>query len=108
MAAKKYGEYVKSLMFENYDTGGYRQGTVMDGKFLGLDVHIQYGAYWTASRMGREPYLPHVHDFDQVLLWLGTDMNDLSELGAEVEVCLGEGEENDKNIKGTGLGLRYR
>jgi hypothetical protein len=90
MATTKYGKYVKSLSFQDYGQGGHRQGAVMDGKFLGLDVHIQYGAYWTAGKMGKEPLKPHMHDFDQMMFWLGTDMNDLSELGAEVELCLGE------------------
>ena len=90
MAATKYGEYVKSLSFKDYGMGCYRQGTMMDSEFLGLDIHIQYGAYWTAGRMGKEPYLPHVHDFDQIMLWLGADTNDLGELGAEVELCIGE------------------
>jgi len=90
MAATKYGKFVKSLSFQDRGQGGFRQGAVMDGKFLGLDVHIQYGAYWTAGKMGQEPNCPHKHEFDQVMLWLGTDMNDLSELGAEVEICLGE------------------
>jgi hypothetical protein len=90
MAAAKYGEYIKSLEFRDLEQGPCRQGTVMDGRFLGLDVHIQYGACLTAGKMGREPDRPHTHEFDQIMFWLGTDMNDLSELGAEVEVCLGE------------------
>ncbi len=90
MAATKYGEYVKSLSFKEGEQSSFSQGVVMDGKFLGLDVHIQYGAYWMAGKMGQEPYQPHVHDFDQLIFWLGSDMNDLSELGAEVDLCLGE------------------
>jgi hypothetical protein len=90
MAAAKYGKYIKSLKFGDLDQGPCRQGTVMDGRFLGLDVHIQYGACRTAGKMGRGPDQPHTHEFDQIMFWLGTDMNDLSELGAEVEVCLGE------------------
>ena len=90
MADTKYGQYVKAPSFKDYEQGGFRQGTIMDSEFLGFDVHIKYGAYWTAGRMGEEPYLPHVHDFDQVLFWAGTDMDDIGELGAEIELCLGE------------------
>ena len=90
MAATKYGEYVKGLSFKDFEQGGFRQATVMDSKFLGIDTHIVYGAYWTAGRMGKEPYLPHTHDFDQVMLFLGSDMDDLGELGAEIEFCIGE------------------
>ena len=90
MVKTKYGNYVKSLSFQDFGQGGFRQGTEMTGEFLGLDVHIKYGAYWTPGRMGREPSLPHVHDFNQIMLWLGSDVNDFGELGAEVELCLGE------------------
>lgn len=90
MAETKYGQYVKSLTFTDDGPGLYRQGTKMTGEFLGQDVHIQYGTYWSAGRMGKEPYGPEVHDFDQVMFWLGADTNDLGELGAEVELCLGE------------------
>jgi hypothetical protein len=90
MAATRYGKYIKSLSFEDRGQGGFRQGVVMDGRFLGLDAHISYGAYWTAGKMRQGDGKAHRHDFNQIMLWLGTDMNDLSELGAEVEVCLGE------------------
>lgn len=90
MAETKYGQYVKSLSFKDDGPGFYRQGTEMSGEFLGLDVHIQYGTYWTAGKIGKEPYWLHVHDFNQVLFWLGADTSDMGEFGAEVELCLGE------------------
>jgi hypothetical protein len=90
MAETKYVEYIKNLTFSDDGPGLYRQGTKMSGEFLGLDVNIQYGTYWAAGRMGREPYGSHRHDFDQVILWMGADTDDLGELGAEVELCLGE------------------
>jgi len=33
---------------------------------------------------------PHAHDYDQALLWMGVDTNDMGELGAEIELCLGD------------------
>jgi hypothetical protein len=89
-AATKYGNYVKSVPIKDYEEGGFRQGTELTREWLGFDVHIKYGAYWTAGRMGKEPYVPHVHDFDQVLLFAGSDMDDIGELGAEIEFCIGE------------------
>jgi hypothetical protein len=89
-AATKYGNFVKSLPIKDYKEGGFRQGTVLDKKWLGFDVHIKYGAYWVAGKMGREPYIPHTHDFDQVLLFAGSDMDDIGDLGAEIEFCLGD------------------
>jgi hypothetical protein len=95
MTRTKYGQYVKKLIFRDNRPGFYRQVTTLDGEILGLDAHIEYGAYWAAGSMGAAPYSPHVHDFDQVMLWLGADPADMGELGAEVELCLGaEGEKH--------------
>jgi uncharacterized RmlC-like cupin family protein len=90
VAEKKYQRYVKQLSFKDDGPGFYRQGTEISSEFLGLDVSIRYGTYWVAGRIGKEPYQPHVHDFDQVLLWMGTDAADIGDLGAEVELCIGE------------------
>ncbi len=49
MAATKYGKYIKTLKFEDPGKGCFRQRAVMDGKFLGLDAHIEYAACWTAG-----------------------------------------------------------
>jgi hypothetical protein len=90
MATTKYGQHVRTLKFKDYDRGGLRQENVMDGKYLGIDAHIKYGCFWTAGKIGKKPDKPHVHDFDQVLLFAGSDMDDIGELGAEIELCLGE------------------
>lgn len=88
MAAEKYNHLIKTLPFEQYVSGPVRQGIEMTSQFLGIDAVIRYGACWNAGRIG-QPYLPHVHNFDQIIFFLGSDMNDLSELGAEVEFCIG-------------------
>ncbi len=98
MAKTKYGHLVKQLPFTKDGAGGYRQGTELNGDFLGLDVHIKYGTYWSAGKVGEAPYGIHKHDFNQVLLWLGADCVDLSELGAEVEISLGDKEERDRHV----------
>jgi len=91
MAETKYGKYIKSLPpFQDYGLGDYRQGIKMDGDFLELDVHVEFGAYWTAGRMGGENHGPHVHNFNEVMIWMGADTSDLGYLGAEVELFLGE------------------
>jgi hypothetical protein len=90
MEARKYENLVKSVPFQFYEHGGLRQGTELTKEFHGFDVNVKYGAYWLAGRMGNEPYIPHIHDYDQVLLLAGSDMDDIGELGAEVELCLGE------------------
>lgn len=90
MGVKKYADLVKCVPFQNYDLDGLRQGTELTKEFHGFDVNIKYGAYHVAGRMGNQPYVPHTHDYDQVLFFAGTDMDDVGQLGAEVELCLGE------------------
>ncbi len=95
MTRTRYGQYVKKLVFRD-GPGFYRQVTTLEGETLGMDAYIEYGAYWAPGSMGTEPYSPHLHDFDQVMVWLGGDTNDMGELGAEVELCLGE--EGEKHM----------
>jgi hypothetical protein len=96
MAKTGYGKYVKKLTFEDNGDSLYRQVTSLNGKSFGLDVHIQYGTCIAAGKMGIEPNGPHSHDYDQVMLWMGADADDMGELGAEVELCLGE--EGEKHM----------
>ena len=90
MAAKKYVQNLKELSFREYEQGGLRKECVMDGSYLGVDTHVKYGTFWTAGKILPYSDKPHVHDFDQVLLFAGSDMKDIGELGAEVSICLGE------------------
>jgi uncharacterized RmlC-like cupin family protein len=90
MTDNKYGDLVKKLSFATLGSGCIRQEINLSGQFLGINASIRYGACWIAGRLGQEPYSPHVHDFDQVVFFLGSDMSDLSELGGEVEFCIGE------------------
>ena len=96
MTGTKYGKWVKKLSFRDNGPGFYRQVTTLDGETLGLGAYIEYGAYRAAGNMGNGPYSPHVHDLDQVMLWLGGDTSDMGELGAEVELSLGE--EGEKHM----------
>ena len=89
-ALKKYADLVKEVPFKEYDEGGFRQGAELGKDWLGFDVDIKYGAFWTAGKIGKGHYTPHVHDFDQVLLFAGSDMDDIGDLHAEVEFCIGD------------------
>jgi hypothetical protein len=89
MAATKFAHLIKSFTFKDRGPGLCRQGTELNGELLGYDVNIQYGAYWAAGRMGKALHEAEVHDFDQVMVWMGTDTYDLGYLGAEVELSLG-------------------
>jgi hypothetical protein len=90
LAPKKYGKYVKKLSFRDRGNSLYRQVTSISGKPFGLDFHIEYGTYIAAGKMEAKSDGPHSHDFDQVMLWMAASPEDMGELGAEVELCLGE------------------
>jgi hypothetical protein len=90
MAAKKYSNYVIPLDFKNDRPGFYRQVAAVSGKPFGLEFNIEYGAFWAPGNMGTTPPRPHTHDYNQVMLFLGGDGNDMGELGAEVELNLGD------------------
>jgi hypothetical protein len=70
MATRKYEQQIKTLQYQNYEKGPIRQGIDLTSQYLGIDASIKYGACWFAGRLGNEPYQPHVHDFDQVMLFL--------------------------------------
>ena len=84
MAKTRFGHLIKGLSFRDYGPGLVRQGTEMNGKFLGYDVNIQYGAYWAAGKMGKPPYIAEAHDFDQVNIWMGLDI-----LGGVISAVIG-------------------
>ncbi len=101
----KYERWVRELPFEPQEMGPMRLNAVMDSEWLGIDAHITYGTVNLAGRMGSEPYGPHTHDFDQVLLLAGLDMDDIGELGAEVQICLGEEMETHMITTTTGIAI---
>jgi hypothetical protein len=90
MSKSKYGQYIKHLSFDKNCAGRYRQETQLSGKSFGLDFHVTYGTYIAAGGMGTEFDKSHSHDFDQIMVWMGADTGEMGDLGAEVEVCLGE------------------
>jgi hypothetical protein len=92
----KYGQFLKKITFQDYGPGYYRQGAKMDANFLGQNAHIQLGTYWAAGKYGQAPFTPHKHDYNQVMVWLGTDTADIGDLHSEIEICLGE--EMEKQI----------
>ena len=93
MGETKYGHLLKGLSFQDYGLNPYRQGIMLTSEFLGIDVNVEIGRYGTAGKMGEEPFESEVHDYNEVMVWMGMDTNDLSELGAEIELCLGEDKE---------------
>ena len=59
-----------------------------------FEFHMSYESMRKAPyRFSPNPDKPHVHPYTEFLLFMGSDCNDLSHLGAEIEVYMGkEGE----------------
>jgi uncharacterized RmlC-like cupin family protein len=101
----KYDKYVKPLVFTDYGYGCYRQGTRLGPEDLEMDVIIEFGTYWSAGEMGKEPHAPHKHDFNQILYWFSGNTDDMSNLGAEVDLFLGEENERHMLTSSTAIGI---
>ncbi len=78
----QYQKWLKPLKFEEWQ-GPFRQLTTHTSEFPNL--HIEYGTPAVAGRIGS----PEVHDFDQVMIFMGSDPANIGDLGAQVEFCLG-------------------
>jgi len=111
MAKTKYGKYIISeykppaaeAPWSPPNLGGVSKGK--GGRVFYLDNSIIPGAFYmecvwvmprpagtmpggaTARRVGTES---HAHDYDEVIAFFGTDNNDPYDLGAEVELWLGD------------------
>jgi hypothetical protein len=97
----KYGDYLLKLTYKrkgawlygplNQDDSG---GSVTDIIGQGFDFLMIYESIKKAPyRFGPMPERPHAHPYDEILIFMGADCNDLSELGAEAELCLGKEKE---------------
>ena len=104
MAQMKYGHLVKGIpSFKDYGQGSYRQGTEMNGKFLGYDLNIKYGTFYNSGNL--EPFRTQVCDYDQILIWMGTNTYDLGYLGAQVDFCIGEEKEKHRITTATAVSI---
>jgi hypothetical protein len=65
----------------------------------GAKTKVEYGYVSGDTTVGDgEDFVPHKHDYEEIFLFLGTNPADTSDLGAEVEFWLGEGEALEKII----------
>ncbi|MBN1177544.1 MAG: hypothetical protein JXA51_07685 [Dehalococcoidales bacterium] len=61
------------------------------------DSFIEYGIITGDVTIGEGNIAPpHRHDYEEIFLFLGTNPEDTTDLGAEVDFWLGEGDERDK------------
>ncbi len=96
MAETKYGKHIKRGLI--VDIPHYTGHSLLSHKGeLDTDVSIGYHCISNPISFDR----PHSHDFIELLCFIGGDPTDILDLGAEVEVCLGEeGEKHFLNSAG--------
>jgi hypothetical protein len=108
MAESKYGRYIISELKQPTMEAAWSPpltaaGKNKGGRVLYLDNDVVPGAFymecvWVMPRPAGAPMPggrkvgtePHTHDYDEVIAFFGTDLNDPHDLGAEVELWLGD------------------
>jgi hypothetical protein len=71
------------------DSGGSL--TFMRGNDVGFDFLCMLESIKKVPyRFGPDPYTPHAHAQPEILFFLGTDLDDVSKLHGEAEICLGK------------------
>jgi hypothetical protein len=87
MADKNYAKNMVTIPFHKTPAGALFSvgGDIMGG----LDLHIIYACAYNTGITGMSTK-PHVHNYDEAIFFIGTDPAHLDELGAEVEMSIGE------------------
>jgi len=87
MAASKYGKYLETIPFHKTPAGSlFSVGAKEMG---GLKLHVIYACAYKTGITGMSTK-PHVHKYDEAVFFIGSDPEHLDELGAEVEISIGE------------------
>jgi hypothetical protein len=98
MAETKYGNLVKILVFQQSTMGGAnaRELVFVGGdQMAGFELNFIVGVYekvgdWAPNRGA------HTHPFDEVLLFFGYDPEDMDYLGADMNLAIGEEQEQHR------------
>ncbi len=93
MADNKYAYCMKHLNFQDHWPFPCRQEVSLTSKDIGIDINVEIRNYCTTGNLGKPPFEAEVHDYDEVIVLVGSDTGCLSDLGAQVEFCLGEEKE---------------
>ena len=105
MVQKEFGHLIKTIPpFKDYGPGFFRQGTEMNGKFFGFDLNVRYGTFYNAGKL--DPFREtQVCDYDQIMLWVGSNTFDLGYLGAQIDFCMGEEKERHRITTSTSVSI---
>jgi hypothetical protein len=84
---KKYAKNVVTIPFHKTPAGALF--SVGAKEMEGLTLHIIYACAYKTGITGMSTK-PHVHKYDEAIFFIGSDPAHLDELGAEVEMSIGE------------------
>jgi hypothetical protein len=104
MQKTKYGKYIVTEIKRNIVEAPWNPpqptaGKNTGGRFLFLDSEVVEGAFymectWVLPRpkedLSRGGASAHIHDYDEVIAFFGTNPEDFHDLGAEFELWLGD------------------
>ncbi|MCX7911374.1 MAG: hypothetical protein N2506_00185 [Dehalococcoidales bacterium] len=93
MAEGKYAQNLVTIPFHRTPDGALF--AIGGDKMGGLDLHIIYACAYRTGITGLSTK-PHVHSYDEAVFFIGTDPAHLDELGAEVEISIGEPGKEEK------------
>jgi hypothetical protein len=90
MSATKYGQHLVTIPFRKTSQGAlFATGAEVLG---GFNLNIIYACAYKTGITGLSTK-PHVHEYDEAVFFIGSDPYNIDDLGAEVEIAIGEEEE---------------
>lgn len=95
MAETRYGKYLVTIPFHKTPQGAlFSTGADVLG---GFELNIIYACAYKTGITGLSTK-PHVHNYDEAVFFIGSDPYHLDDLGAEVEISIGEAGQEEKHI----------
>ena len=95
MATNKYGKYLNTIPMHRTPVGPLFGVGAKD--LGGLKLHVIYACGYATGITGMSRK-PHVHDYDEAVFFIGTDPYHFDDLGATVEVSIGELGKEEKHV----------
>lgn len=98
MAESKYEKYIVRKAISD---AGVRE-IFSNDLIANAKTKIEYGYHTADAKIGTgEDFPPHKHEYEEIFLFLGTNPQDMDNLGAEVEFWLGQGDDREKVVINT-------
>jgi hypothetical protein len=87
MSERQYEKNLVAIPFHNTPSGAlFSTGADVLG---GINLNVIYACAYKTGITGMSTK-PHVHKYDEAVFFIGSDPHHLDELGAEVEISIGE------------------